>query len=403
MKRSFAFSIFIFTTLLWAESDVSEYKIQFSGFIKTDIILDSRQTVSAREGHFLLYPAGELADTNGLDISAGSNFNMLAIQTRLKAAITGPNAFGAKTGGLIEAAFFGHSNSDVNGLRLRHAFLKLNWVFTELLVGQFWHPMFVTDVYPGTVSFNTGAIFQPFSRNPQIRLTQSKGNLKLIIAALSQRDFTSTGPDGAGSVYLRNAAIPNLHGQLQLKNDKRVFGIGGDWKRLRPMLSFNNFETRKYVNSSSIMGYARLNLSAFTFKMEGILGQNMTDHLMLGGYGIQSQDSSTGEIGYIPTSVVSAWADIGYGGKLTGGCFFGYTKNLGADDDINGEFYGRGSNIDMIFRISPRIIWNSGSTSLSTELEYTAAAYGTPDNRGKVTDTSLIANTRLLVAIYYFF
>ncbi|MDO9547448.1 MAG: DcaP family trimeric outer membrane transporter [Candidatus Marinimicrobia bacterium] len=403
MKRLFAFFILIFTALLWAESADSEYMVQFSGFIKTDIILDSRQTVSAREGHFLLYPAGELPDTNGLDINTGSNLNILAIQTRLKVTITGPDAFGAKMGGLIEAEFFGQSNSDVNGLRLRHAFLKLNWVSTELLVGQFWHPMFVTDVFPGTVSFNTGAIFQPFSRNPQIRLAQTTGNLKLIVAALSQRDFTSTGPEGASSVYLRNAAIPNLHGQLQLKSKKRVFGISGDWKRLRPMLSFNNYETRKYVNSSSVMGYARLNLSAFTLKMEGVLGQNMTDHLMLGGYGIQSQDSSTGEMSYIPTSVMSVWTDIACGNKLAGGCFIGYTKNLGANDDKNGEFYGRGSNIDMIFRISPRVMWNSGNTRLSTELEYTAAAYGTPDNQGKVTDTSLIANTRLLVAIYYFF
>ena len=102
----------------------------------------------------------ESKDQNGDDKNAVPNLNILAVQTRLKGTITGPDAFGAKTGGVIEAAFFGHSNSDVNGFRLRHAFLTLKWTNKTLLMGQFWHPMFVTDCFPGTVSFNTG---MPFS------------------------------------------------------------------------------------------------------------------------------------------------------------------------------------------------------------------------------------------------
>jgi len=40
--------------------------------------------------------------------------------------ISGVNAFGAKATGLIESEFFGNSESDINELRLRHAFIKLN-------------------------------------------------------------------------------------------------------------------------------------------------------------------------------------------------------------------------------------------------------------------------------------
>ena len=98
---------------------------------------------------------------------------MLSVQTRLVGKITGPDAFGAKTSGYIEAEFFGTSDADVNGFRLRHAYVKLNWTTTELLIGQFWHPMFITESFPEVVSFNTGAPFQPFNRSPQIRVTQT--------------------------------------------------------------------------------------------------------------------------------------------------------------------------------------------------------------------------------------
>ncbi|MCD4696911.1 MAG: hypothetical protein K8S16_11805, partial [Bacteroidales bacterium] len=139
--------------------DDKKFGIKFSGFVKSDIFYDSRQTVDIREGHFLLYPKNEYLDENGKDINAVSKFNILAIQTRLKGVITGPDAFGAKTSGLIEGAFFGNIGTDINGFRLRHAFVKLSWEKTELLVGQFWHPMFVTSCFPGTVSFNTGVPF----------------------------------------------------------------------------------------------------------------------------------------------------------------------------------------------------------------------------------------------------
>jgi hypothetical protein len=171
MRKLVLFLIILSPCILKAQEEEKSYGIKFSGFVKTDVFYDTRQTVSIREGHFLLFPAAKDLDADNNDINGKSGFNILSIQTRLLGKITGPDAFGAKTSGLIEADFFGNENSsfsDVNGFRLRHAFVKLNWQKTELLIGQFWHPMFVTDCYPGVISFNTGAPFQPFSRNPQI-------------------------------------------------------------------------------------------------------------------------------------------------------------------------------------------------------------------------------------------
>jgi hypothetical protein len=87
------------------------------------------------------------------------------------------------------------------------------------------------------------------------------------------------------------------------------------------------------------------------------------------------------------------------------GIFFGYSKTLGADDNITGNYYGRGTNIDNLMRISPRIQFNSGKNRVGIELEYTTAAYGTPNNsnKGKVENTKNISNLRILTAFYYFF
>jgi hypothetical protein len=155
----------------------SSFGISFSGYVKTDIFYDSRQTVDIREGHFLLYPKGPLDDLDGRDINRRAGLNILSIQTRLAGKITGPDALGAKTSAYVEGEFFGVSDADTNGFRLRHAYLKLNWTSSALLIGQYWHPMFIVEDYPDVVSFNTGAPFQPFNRSPQIRYTRTFGGL----------------------------------------------------------------------------------------------------------------------------------------------------------------------------------------------------------------------------------
>ncbi|MEI7597313.1 MAG: hypothetical protein WCK02_16305 [Bacteroidota bacterium] len=131
MKKLFLALLAVSSLTLNAQEKKEEPKfgIKFSGFVKTDAFYDTRQTVNAREGHFLLYPDNILLDALQKDINNQGNFNMLSIQSRLKGAISGPDAFGAKTSGVLEADFFGNTGSgldDVNGFRLRHAFVKMN-------------------------------------------------------------------------------------------------------------------------------------------------------------------------------------------------------------------------------------------------------------------------------------
>jgi hypothetical protein len=52
--------------------------------------------------------------------------------------------------------------------RLRHAFIKFNWNTTELLIGQYWHPLFVTTCYPGNYLMSSPSTFLKGASNQSI-------------------------------------------------------------------------------------------------------------------------------------------------------------------------------------------------------------------------------------------
>lgn len=395
----------------------SKFGIKFGGFVKSDIYWDSRQVVAIRDGQFMLYPANEKLDPDGNDINARSSFNIISIQTRLRGVITGPDALGAKTSGLIEGAFFGQSEGDINGFRLRHAFVKLNWTKTELLVGQYWHAMFITKSFPGVVSFNTGVPFQPFSRNPQVRLTQNLGKFNIIASAMTQVDFMDNGPIGKSTSYIRNAGMPefNLRFEFYNKNTDKgcefLAGIGGDIKMLRPTLaSDSGYQTKQTVEGFAGQFYTKWSNPKLTVKLQAIYGQMFYSMTMLGGYAVEKvTDPVKGFVQYIPINTMSFWGDIHTNGKKWQvGLFGGYTSNLGADSEFITPNYSRGSNIAYVYRIAPRFIYNAGQFRIAPELDYTVAAYAKNvpnaiDNKGVVKEYKEIGNIRVLLGIYYFF
>jgi hypothetical protein len=427
MKKLIIILLLLSSSIIYAQDKKEEQKfgISLTGFVKTDLYYDSRQTVNIREGHFLLYPDNEKPDLNGKDINEKDQFGILSIQSRITGKITGPDVLKAKTSALIEADFFGNENgnfSDVNGLRLRHAYIKLNWETTELLVGQYWHPMFIPESFPDVVSFNTGAPFQPFSRNPQIRLTKKIEKFKVIVAAAEQRDFASTGPDGVNTKYLRNSVLPDLNLHLQYarsweNKNEFLIGMGGEFKQLTPRLSSQVDKNTKdgkdslyyagdhNVSSFAVSVYSKLRMKTITLKGYFVLGNNLFDQTMLGGYSVSSiEDPTEMQYNYSPAKTMSVWAEASTNGKIQAGLFGGFTKNMGTADDNLGVYYSRGSNINYVYRISPRVIANFEKLRISTELEYTAAQYGKAAANGLVDSNHTdVANLRLLLAFYYFF
>ena len=417
MKKYIIFALLLLSAFAVSAQEEEEKKfgVKLSGFVKNDFFWDSRQTVSAREGHFMLWPTPVDLDLRGNDLNGKSNFNFLAIQSRVSIGITGPDAFGAKTSGLIEGDFFAQANANIGLFRLRHAIVKLNWEHLEIMAGQFWNPLFVTACFPGTVSFNTGTPLQSFARNPQLRFTYTNSGLTLMAAALGQRDYTNVGAAGASSSYLRNSSMPDMHVQVHYgtrnEGTNVTAGAGAAYKTIVPRLTSSplpgvTYAVDEKVGGLTVMGFAKLTSKPVTVKAQVRYGENITDLLGISGYGVTGVvDGITGELSYTPLKSMTYWGEVHTNGNPQVGIFGGVTMNNGSKEELSSlTVYGRATSIRGLYRIAPRIIYNAGKVRVAAELEYTSAAYGSNYDTFYVPDNTTKAdNLRVLAAIYYFF
>lgn len=404
MLKKIYLLLFVLTISNLIAQEAEQFKVNFTGYVNWSAIYDSRRVVAARESHFLLYPKEKSMNSQKIDLNKVENFNMAVIMTRFGAKVSAPEFMQAKTSAFIETEFMGNSENDVNGLRLRHAYVTLDWENSSLLLGQTWNPMFVPESFPLQVGSNGGAPFQPFARNPQIRFTQKFNNLKFIIALTTQRDYTSFGPIGASNEYLRNEILPDFHFHVQYIAEKNLFGIGSEFKSLKPATETSTgFVADNRVNGFALQGYSKMFFDNFSISLQGLYGTNLTDLTMLGGYAVKSVDAITGEESFTPVKVTSVWIDVSYGTQFKLGLFSGYTKNLGTIEKNSGKFYSRGANIDNIYRIAPRAEYQEGKIKVSVESEYTNASYGKPDDFGKVKSSKDVGNLRLNTSVFYFF
>lgn len=389
------------------KKDDNKFTVSLNGFVKNDMFWDTRQTVSAREGHFLLFPKPISLDADGNDIYSVPNFNFLSVQSRISVGIKGTKFLNADVSGKIEGDFFAQANDNINLFRLRHAYFKLNWESTELLLGQYWIPMFITDCFPGTISFNTGVPFQPFGRNPQIRLTQKLGSLKFIAIANSQRDYSSRGAIGVSGEYLRNSAMPEFSGQIHFNVGAILLGVSSSYKQIMPQtVTSKGYKTDETVSGFNALAFVRLKTKAVTFKLQGIYGQNMPDVLSIGGFAVSdSTNTAKGFAEYATLNTASFWFDMQTNGQFQVGIFGGYSMNLGANTNIIAETtYGLGTNIKSMYRVSPRISYKMNKVKFALEGEYTAANYGSTFSNTGIPETLTEANNfRILFASYFFF
>lgn len=391
-----------------AEKDTTGLRFKLKGFVNSQAFYDSRQIVESREQMVSLYPKKPEYDVNGNDINASGSFNQLSMTTRFRLLIEGPKVLNAKPSAVVESDFTGSSNATNNDLRLREAYVSLSWTHWTLLMGQTWHPINTPECRPTTVGLNTGAPFHPFSRHNQVRLDYHVGHLKLTAVAASQRDYASDGPIGVSSTYLRNAILPNLHLQAQMKTGGWLGGIGFDYKLLEPE-QFHQFgairaKSTSRVNSMAVVGYGKYTQGHFSLKGAATLGQNLTEHILLGGYVEHQIDSVQYRLKYAPSNVLACWiqGEAAYG-KFQFSLFTGYSSNLGYQNEMAGRFFGRANDIAFLYRIMPRVQFQSGHFTIGTELEYTAAAYGNPDLKGHFTSSSVVGSYRLLAGVFYFF
>lgn len=380
--------------------------VSIHGFAKADVAWDSRQVVEAREGFLVFYPQKPKYDAQGEDINATPGFNSWAMTSRVNIKATGPKVLGATAMAFVEGDFTGPSNTENNAFRLRHAYVSLAWEKWSVLAGQYWNPMDVPEMLPKVLALNTGAPFRSFTRSPMVKAEYKFGSSKIIAAIYTQRDYQSSGPSGSSANYLRTSGLPNFHLQYQLNRGSIIMGIGADYKMIRPRMTSDSLiiDDNK-VSSFSALAYIGYSKGKFGIKGQALYGQNLSDHLMLGGYAVSSIDPTTDAREYVNLNNLSSWIDCNY--RITPavnlGLFAGYSQNLGTEKDVVGAFYGRGDDIASLYRLSPRVEWIYGPVQFIAEVEYTAAAFGKPDNRYKFDETETTNNLRVQTALVYNF
>jgi hypothetical protein len=394
-------------------------KIQWDGYVCFKTFGCSRQVVDYLDGDVTLYPLPYAPDKYGCDIFSQPNAGFTTVQTRLRHNAKFDELHWCKeVNAYVESDFTGVSAITYQCFRMRQAYADMVWEFDHLAIGQMWHPAFILDCFPDTIAFSNGAPIEMISRDNMIRYDHTFGSWgRLTLAATQQAaDFGSYGPLAPGAlgqstVYQRNAVMPAWHIQWRFMGTDGFIGAYGDVKRLVPRLVTDQ-DVKAYeslvsgmfgVFGSVIRPYWRLSAKAMYV-------QNPTDYTMLGGYGVASIQEGSGRYCYTPTQVVSVWVDSAYErGRFAMGAFVGVTQNLGTTKNLYKKpadgfiLFARDPEIDYVWRIAPRIIFTTGPFRLAAEVEYTVAAWGTVNDRGRVDNACPVGNIHALLASYYFF
>ncbi|MFV0272060.1 MAG: hypothetical protein ACK5HZ_10395 [Macellibacteroides fermentans] len=412
MKRFF---ILFSATLLSVSvsAQMKDFSYKFYGRVRTDVFYNSRHNVESVEGAFFMYPKDVQLDPNGEDLNAVSNSGDFIFCTRLGLDITGPMLFNAKTTAKIETDFGGFSTSVLGNfttLRIRHAYVNLDWGRSSLLVGQTWHPLF-GEVLPSIVNLNTGCPFQPFSRSPQLQYNYKFSRFNLKAAAVFQNQYRSSGPLGSKMLeYSRDAVVPEMFAGIDYRKEGFIVGVGADVLTLTPRTQSTKGELTFKVSernvSASLLAFASYSSEWWKLNAKTIYGQNNVHTLSLGGYGVTSIDPVTGAYDYVNFNHSTSWVNVVYGKKWQVGLFGGFTKNLGTNKPLvsSSMTYGMGMDIDKLYNMSVQTDYNIKNFTIGVEYSYSVADYGTIQTAtGKVTNTHAADNHRIAALCNYSF
>lgn len=380
-----------------------EIKVKIGGFVRYEAFFDTYKSLDAREGEIFLYPKAAQLDDNGDDVNKRLQLEMLSVMSRFNIKTQGPTVFNAKTSSVIEADFFATANDYVRLIRMRHAFLKFNWEKFELLMGQSWHPMFVTQCFPNTVTIAVGTPFSTLNRSPQIKGTYTLSpSVKVVGAFLSHGYHRSAGPADAQ----RNSGLPDSQFQLQYSKGSVFSGFTAGYKFLTPRLTTaQGFKTTETIGSYNLQAFFKYASSKFSFKASTVYGENLTNFIMLGGYGAKDDPTLVDDYEYSNMKTYSVWTDITFNDNPQVGIFAGYTENLGGSDTYFPIGYARSDNLANTYRISPRLTIVKQNIKIGIEYLLAGAVYGTEfdENYKATVKADPTFNNRFIFAIVYSF
>lgn len=391
MKRTLVLTVLLIQ-LVQLEAQ-SPFSLSWHGFVNPHYYADSRSVVGGREDMMLFYPKPVLLDSLGRDINDGWQADMLAITARLGLRINGPEMLGAKTSAYIEGDFTGSTNATINDLRLRHAYIDMVWEKHitrkkgnldvdiiasrhRLLAGQYWYPMVIHEIMPMTNPLNMGAPFHCYARQPQVRYEYRNAlGLEAVAVASWQLDNMSQGLlDGVptpNTLFARHSLIPELNAQLRWNAvDLFLFGVAVNLKTIQPIVPDPQGDLH---SSFSWSVFGKYSFGPVTVKAQTLLNNSLYEGCSLGGY-LMLADST-----FQDWHFNTVWMDVE---KNTGhwrpGLFLGFAKNTDYGRHADAlHIFGRGHDIDMLWRVQPRLTYTTlNGLSFTAEAEYTSADYG---------------------------
>ena len=396
-----------------AQAQKKNFSYKFYGQVRTDLFYNSRSNSETVDGLFYMYPKDVASDADGEDLNAKPDGNFYTLYSRLGVDVAGPMLGNAKTSAKLEVDFRG-SGTTYSLVRIRHAYFNLDWGKSALRVGQYWHPLY-GDVAPDILNLNMGAPYQPFSRAPQVRYRFTSKNFVLTAAAVWQMQYLSVGPSSnkpgetgtsKSQTFIKNSCVPEFYLGMDYKNPNLLVGAGLHVSSIKPRVQSETgdgiYKVSERVNGLSGEAHLKYTRDKLMIAAKTTLSTNLTQTSTVGGYGVSSVNPRTGEQEYAPLRISHTWVNLMYGKTFRGGIFAGYLKNLGATEEVSG-LIGTGTDLDQLNTLGAEFTYNRPNWKFGMEYTWTGAWYGDNNAKGRVVDTHLVKNNRVVfTAIFQF-
>jgi hypothetical protein len=265
-------------------------------------------------------------------------------------------------GAHIEGDFCGTSTY-IDIFRLRHAYTFVNYKNHSFLVGQSWHPYY-DGIFPNVLTLNGGTPSGLLNRSPQVRYELAfVPEIKLTAA------FVTEAVKG-----IRPEAVIGLSGNF----NGWKYGIMGEYRCLNIDHTFTSEKgtTTRPVSLHSFSGtaYTEYKKDKWLFNARVLGGQNLSHLIILGGYGLVSEDVANLKAEYSNINQLATYACASYGSKWRVNIFAGYLKNFGTDKPCS-AVYGIGSNVSDVIKAAASVEFNYKGLNVALECEYSNAAY----------------------------
>lgn len=373
------------------KSDSDKVYYKFGGMIDLHMFYDSYNSVEYRDGALYFFPQAPSINSAGVDESYNNRLRANVLSSRLSFAVGNVSITDkAKLSAYIETDFLGASSSIMQHIRIRHAYAKVDWARSSILMGQSWHLAMAAEMVPNVMS--TGAFpFLAINRNPMVQYSYKvRDNIVLDGAAMVYLAMKSVGPGDAQS----QAVIPDLQARVKFGDPNKIFGgvmVGGKFMKPRTYTD-EGYRVSSLVPSMVVTGFFKAVHKGHTFRINGMYGGNLSAFTMLGGYGKLASDDLSGDYGYSNIRSFSGFADYQCMiNKWELAVFGGYQRNFGSAEPLDmtpnssGDYtygnydygYYQFCDVEYISRIAPRVVYHiTPKFFVGIEYGYTTALWG---------------------------